>query len=474
MFQKKILSIWFVKFLLATVTSCFLVSASNAQNITPIIPDPEQVAKTLSYEEVQENWKKFSVKDQFKIVRQFIHGAKYEEADALIRLSRYSNATEHAIARYLIGIIKRGQGDADGAIDIFRELVSAYPDFIEARVALAKTLFESQQDQSAKHQLQLLLGDAVNRPDLEQFASRHLAGIDQRKRWSLSSYVSLAPSTNLNNGTDRRVVILNGLPFTIDEGSRRQSGVGLAFGGQLGYQKPLTDKLDFLASFTLNSKVYKESDFNQLSASVSVGPRFQTQWGSIGTFITGSLGYSSNRAHNSGIGGLISVKRRLATNKFISMDFQCQERKFNNDFLGADLSGRDGHSCSAFGRIEQQHKAGFSTRLIGGIGHDETEIEHLDVNHWSAGAGIYTPLFFGLLADFQLRYTNREFGGISPGATFGRVDDRIDFTTQFINPAWNFKGYAPQLNYTYTNNTSNIDLYDFDNHAFNLTLTKKF
>jgi outer membrane protein len=39
---------------------------------------------------------------------------------------------------------------------------------------------------------------------------------------------------------------------------------------------------------------------------------------------------------------------------------------------------------------------------------------------------------------------------------------------------WNIIGFAPSISYNYTNNLSNINLYDYDNHAVDFRLTKDF
>ena len=108
------------------------------------------------------------------------------------------------------------------------------------------------------------------------------------------------------------------------------------------------------------------------------------------------------------------------------------------------------------------------------FGQDDTTLDHLDTNFWSAGGGVYKEFGYGLTIDGQVRYTKQSYDGDFPGSTTRREDDRLVLSLQFIKRDLNYKGFAPQVSYTYSKNFSTVDLFDFSRHGANLTLTKRF
>ena len=162
----------------------------------------------------------------------------------------------------------KSQGNLTGAAEKFRAALAQDPSLTLVRSELAQTLVELQEDDSAKHHLQLLAADAPN----EQTASGIRSFIDQvdaRKPYKFSGFVSLAPSTNLNSGSKRDTIYAPGVgqTFDINSSSKATSGFGVAGGVNGGYTKRLGNDFSFVAGAGANVRLYDDKDFNSYSLS---------------------------------------------------------------------------------------------------------------------------------------------------------------------------------------------------------------
>ena len=134
-------------------------------------------------------------------------------------------------------MVRKAQGRHAEAADTFREILTDHPQFDRVRLRVrAHALRRCSEDESARHHFELVLGGSGTQPGLANTVKSYINAIDSRRRWDFSTYFSIAPSTNLNQGSDNRVVYLNGLPFIID--NAKEFGVGIVTGMQGGYRQP--------------------------------------------------------------------------------------------------------------------------------------------------------------------------------------------------------------------------------------------
>jgi outer membrane protein len=428
----------------------------------------------VSTERLEELWSELSPKQQFAAIEQLLAGAQYETADRLLARSQYAHKGDRMIQRFYVGMVRKGQGRHVESVGIFRELLNSHPEFARVRLELAQTLYAINEDASAGHHFELLLGGAGATNNLTDAARGYINAIDSRRRWDFTTFATIAPSTNLNQGADSRVVNLNGLPFQLSSKNVKQSGVGFIGGASAGYRQPLTDRLDVVISGTVLTKRYQENDFNETLATVSVGPRYRFDWGFVGLYALGEAHWVADEDQNTSLGGMFSLGLNLSPADLFFTDVSCSNRYFNDDWQNTNLTYQDGHICSVTARLDHHLSSQSFMRVLGGAGQERTGRDYLDNDFWSAGAGIYQEWGWGISLYLQGLYTRKDFDGISPGITEGRRDNRIDASVNLTKRDLVLLGMAPMMQYTYTHNISNVPFYQFDAHSMNLTLTKKF
>jgi outer membrane protein len=464
---------------IAGLTSFALPSMAHAEAAA----NTTAVAKgnLFSLDDVVKNWQSLTPFQQLAAVDQMISGGAVEQAEALLNATQYSAANDQITKRFFLARIAQTRGQADEAIASYRDILVQHPQFSRVRMELARTLFQTKDDEAARHHLDLVLGDTASNPNLANAVRSYINAIDGRRLWDASAYITIAPSTNFNQGSDASTIFLTGpdgkpLPFTLDKGNVKHSGVGVAAGLQASYRQPVSEQLDIIASGGINTKTFKDGDFNDALVNVSVGPRLRFEWGYLGLYGLAEQRFYANDFYYNSYGGLLSATVRLGPQDIVFGDVTCLRRDFESDWKGSDLRYQNGDLCSMGARLEHAFDSSTLVRVLGSVGRERTTLEHLNNDTWSVGAGLGSELPWGVSIYAQALYTSREHDGFYPGAgtAVRRSDDRWDFSVNLTKRDWIMFGMAPQIQYTYTLNDSTVPFFNYDAHSVNLTLTKRF
>lgn len=457
-----------IGFLLA-VTVQFVTQAYAQQN-TPI----QSVTVTLTLPELEARWPRLPIHDQLSAVEQLLKQGESDAAERLLGRIAPGSKIEAAKMLFYRGAIHKARGRLADAAALYRQLLADNPEFARVRLELAHTLFLAGEDDGAKHHFDLLLGSSITQPQVAEAARSFINTIDGRRRWSFSAHASLAPSTNLNQGSDTRVVIVNGLPLTIAERNRAKSGIGVIAGLQAGYALPITDQVDLISSAGASIKRYETNYFNESFATLSFGPRWRTGWGSLGLYGLVEQRWLADNYYSGAYGAMVSAILRVGGRDTLAGDLVCQHRLYDRDWLGSNLGYQDGNACSITARYERPIDTQTVLRLIGGAGAERTGLRHLDNEYVQAGVGLYRELPFATTIYLQGLHRFTRYGADYPGFAEARADHRTDLTLSLTKRDLVVMGFAPTLQYTYTLNSSSIPLHDFDAHGVNLNFTRRY
>ena len=180
-------------------------------------------------------------------------------------------------------MILRGRGNLTGAAKNYRAALADDPSLTLVRAELAQTLVELQEDESAMHHLNLLMADAPNEYEAQGIRS-FIDSIDARRPFTFNAYVSVAPSTNVNNGSSNKTIYspLFGVDMNIDDDSREQSGVGFSTGVSAGYSHRLGNDFSVVLGGGASASIYTDSDYNIYGASQSAELRYLITDGFLG------------------------------------------------------------------------------------------------------------------------------------------------------------------------------------------------
>jgi outer membrane protein len=407
-------------------------------------------------------------------VKLLLHLAKVGEVEAVeTLLAAYPLHGPHAPNRLLFieGLLLKSRGKLTEAAQKFRDALAADPSLTLVRSELAQTLVELQEDDSAKHHLQLLAAEAPN----EEAASGIRSFIDQvdaRTPYKFSGFVALAPSTNLNSGSKRDTIYAPGIgqTFDINTSSKAKSGLGVAGGVSAGYTKRLGNDFSFVAAGGATARLYEDKNFNSYGLSQSAEMRYLVEHGyfSLGAVSSQSLKKDEVGVSYISYGPRLSTSLQVTNQDHISSSASYEWRNY------LESKGVEGNALMLNGSWTHAFNSSFNVTGFTGYDVIGSTTEGASYASLSAGLTLYKELPLGITTRLTGEIEGSNFTDYDALSLVYRKDTRLTGTIELTKRDLNIFGFAPSLSYSYTENLSNINLYDFNIHAVDFRLTKDF
>ncbi len=379
---------------------------------------------------------------------------------------------------FLNGMIAKARGNLDDAVTSYRAALADNPSLSLVRMELAHTLFLKEEDTGAKHHLEILKSAAPTIQTSKQF-DRFIDGIDARRPWAFDAYVSVAPSTNYNNGTSTRMININGVTFSPD--NREKSGIGIRGGANGSYRFRLAKDVDLIAGAGINFSEYEGSTFDEFIVSESLTLQKKHLRGSISFGIAASQRWTGeifDGTHYAGgdeftwsIGPQISIFHRIAPKWSLFTKLQHRYSEYKT------YDYRDGHRISVDNRLAHSLKDGLILYALSGVEREEVNAEIDQLKYWavSGGLGVYYEAPLGLTLYGEAEVTRKIHDGRSySNLATNRKDTRVNASLSLHKRDFDIMGVTPQLHYAYIRNFSNSPIDRYETHGANVTLTKKF
>jgi outer membrane protein len=381
---------------------------------------------------------------------------------------------------YIEGLILNAQGNLTGAVQKYRTALANDPKLTLVRSELAQTLVTLGEDDSAKHHLQLLEAEAPNAnvaAGIRSFIDR----IDAKRPFTFSGFVSVAPSTNVNNGSSHSTVysanpeFSNNSTLTISPSSRKKSGIGAALGGSVGYSKRLGNQLEAVFAADAAGQLYDNSDFDSASLSQSAEIRFHVNQGYFGFGAVANEALAPNfndimssRFSYRSYGPRVSMRYNLNARDLLTGSAVYERR----DYAGTALL--DAYAFLTEASWNHAIDSSLNFTVTGGYDKINVELKELGYSTIFGGLSVYKELPKGVTLYASTKALFSKFDDVNTAAGMVRYDQRYVGSIALTKRDLNIFGFAPSIDYTYTLNKSNIALWDYDSHAVDLRLTKDF
>lgn len=438
---------------------------ANLNSATAALPEPNINALQI------EMYQKAPEGKRVHFLIEMAKAGEYEQVELLLK--RFPLQGPHAANRKLFieGLIKNGRGDFTGAVKNYRAALANDPKLTLVRSELAMTLVKLDQDDSAKHHLTLLAADAPSETDAAGIKS-FIEKIDAKRPMTFNGYLSLAPSSNVNGGSNHATVYSpwNQGDWSISSSQQKQSGIGVAAGASVGYSKRLGNKLQGVLAGNVDGRAYSNSDYNSLSFSQSAEIRFLLDQGylGVGPVANQSIDIAERSIAFHSFGPRASFVYNVTPQNLISANtlYEWRDR--------AGSSQDDGTASLSSISITHAFDSSSNATVFGGFDRIKTALDTTSYKTISGGLRFYKELPLGLTANVsgQGRFSN--FDGMTMLTLTTREDQRYIGSVELTKRDLNWFGFAPSLSYTYTKNKSNIAIYDYDSHAVDFRLTKDF
>lgn len=441
--------------------SCLLLMSPAVLAKAAVEPNPQQISEYEASNEAT----------RVKLLITLARAGQQDLAESLLK--RYPLTGEFGPNRQLFieGLILKARGNLTGAAKKYRAALADDPGLTLVRSELAQTLFILQEDDSAKHHLNLLMAEAPDEYQAQGIRS-FIDAIDARRPFTFSAYVSVAPSTNVNNGSSNKTIYspLFGADLDIDDESREQSGVGFSTGLSAGYSHRLGNDFSVVLGGGINATIYTDSDYNSFNASQSAELRYLLTGGFLGAGLVASENMKNDELGLSyySYGPRISLQKAISAKDRVNLSSVYEWRNYS------DYSESDGTALMIDGSWSHSFDSSLTTSLSAGYDEIETGIDYNSFETYSGGFGFYKELPKGITVNLNGELRLSEFDAVHPIAGIVREDRRYMASVAFTKRDFNIWGYAPAIEYTYIYNDSNVSIYEFDSHAIDFKLSKDF
>ncbi|MEP3298532.1 MAG: surface lipoprotein assembly modifier [Pseudoruegeria sp.] len=293
---------------------------------------------------------------------------------------------------------------------------------------------------------------------------------------------SVQPSSNVNNGSKSDTLIIDGLPFAISGDARALSGVEYSLGGQTAFTKRLDPRRLIRIGGRFETKHYTlSSEAKEMAPNIDASDLSYTE-------IELTFGHTWLKGPGNSITDLsFDLGRTWYGGQELSKYFRTtlqHRQKLTKSITGVySLSGtrqlRDDssvrNSTEITGRANWVHVRPSGSVLGWSLGVRDTQSDAATISHdaFMVGASVQPKVeIFGTRSVFQLDLEKRIYDKNLYGTL--REDDRVRAGVTVIMNRFDYYGFAPTLNMSYSRTQSNISLYDTDDIGVSLGIKSTF
>ena len=412
-----------------------------------------------------------------RLLIELIKNNHADMAEALMKRFPLAGPLAQNRIYFLQGLILESRGQLADSATKFRAALANDPKLTLVRSELAMVLARMNETDSAKHHLELLAADA---PDSVQQAGirSFIDSLNASHPFTFSGFISIAPSTNINQGSSHDTVYSPGLggtagvdPFgTIAASSQKQSGTGAAAGFNVGYSKNLSERIQAVLAVGANGTYYPVTGLTSAGLSQSAELRYITGHGFVGFGGTAAEGIDTTaRALNyTSYGPRLSWAHRLTERDQFTGYVSYEWRNY------AGSPSFNGNALTLWSVFTHALDSSSNVALM--LGYDSVKQQDAFNSYYGGtfGLGFYKELPHGVTVQSQGTAHLAQFYDQNPFTLSTRQDTNLAGSLTLTKRDWNWFGFAPSLNYTYTRNFSNISIYDYDSHSVDFRLTKDF
>jgi tetratricopeptide (TPR) repeat protein len=370
-------------------------------------------------------------------------------------------------AQFLLATIAVEQKDYDTAISLFRGMLAHEPPSERVRLELARAFFLKGDYDNADRQFRFARAGDID-DTVKANIDRFLSAINRLREYTINFSLALAPDTNQNAATSASQVSLFGLPFALDKGARKQSGIGVA--GDIGgeWSPLLDDNIKARIGADLARVEYSGGQFDDMTLSAYAGPQLLFPNWDVSILTTGFKRWFANQDYVSGVGG------KLAADYGITSDWLLAAAIGGQSVNNAFIPEQSGPLWSAQIQAANVLSPSSLFQLQMGFNRQEAHTSAYSYSGVWFGGGYSQDLPFGFSGGFQPSYFITRYDAALAAFGKSRSDDTLMLAFTLLNRRFDYHGFTPRISYVFSEQHSNIPLYSFTRSQFQIGLTSLF
>lgn len=367
---------------------------------------------------------------------------------------------------HLEGLLAMRRGDLRAAETIFRAILARFPGFEPSRVQLVIVL-DKLGDPVARQEARRL-AETTSDAGLRARLARKAGAQGRSDKSGVQVRFGLLPSSNVTGGPNTDTILIGGLPFRLDPGSRQAGGTGISLGLVAWQSWDLSPDWRLTLSGSVDRRVY---DIDAKADETEVGARLafahKASWGGLSFGPRAAVLYQSGAQVRQQAG--LGVETAVLTGKTTRLSFSAEvlRQRF------PQAAFRDGTLSRAQIGLRWAASRDTSFHLHLPIERETAEVDHL--SHLELGVEFGVKLRRGPMGIGLAVATSRDrYDGVYPGFDVARKDQVSSLELTLSHDKLNWQGMVPELSITRTRQDSNIPLHDSWTTDVGLTLVKRF
>jgi hypothetical protein len=375
-------------------------------------------------------------------------------------------------------------------------LLAGNPSLQRARLELARVHYLAEDYSAARAEAQRVLDDPETPPGVRTTVLAFLAQISEdekqyarRHRWTPSIYLGLMYDDNVNIGPSDDVVNIGPNQFFVTPESQPREDFAWVVNPALSHVydpgwRFRAGEHDGRGLWQTDLSAYyrgyfDETDFNLGVLTLRTGPAWVVprKWRAW-------LGFQADQIWFGGdnlalfLGVNPGITWQLGQRWELTLDGSLTER----DYRDSDNDGRDGRAGRAGATLTRY----FDDRrwaLQAGVGYEafDTDSDLAADDRFSyespqAHLGVIAEAWTNGVIFARVGYANYDFDGTEPLTTISRDDDELRYAAGFEHRfrSGMLQNWALSGSWTFTDNDSNVAIYEYDRHVVNLGLSRSF
>ena len=381
-------------------------------------------------------------------------------------------------------------GHYQDAISALQRILNNHPELSNIRLEIGVLYKRVGAYDLAEKYINEALKDPTIPPDVRKRAESILANTtDLNSPHSFIGSLSLSAlyDTNANAGPSDRSISLNGVNATLSEDTlgAEDSSVELIGGFQYRYKLEGQQGNQLEADLLSYNRYYNQ--FSRLDTNLldlTVGSRINqgvatNPSSSIKPYLAANTTYLGGDKYKDGIGGGLNFRKKVSGNKLAEVDIRVEDQRYSNSTDRPNASARTGTYAQIKGKLT--HKLNDKSLVYGQLGASRrnSREDYESFDEARVGVGYQHNYIFGALQrpastalSLELQNTNYEKADLANGFTQPREEKRA--TARLNNSIALKKNVSLDTSVSYTDNQSDIVLYDYDNWGASVGATFGF
>lgn len=371
-------------------------------------------------------------------------------------------------ALFLAGQIAEQRQQPKQAAAYYRQMLEHNSNLPRPRLELAKSLWQSGDAEAAEYHFRLAQSLALPEA-VQKNVERYLQAIKrERLTWQVSA--TLAPGSNINQGSRHETVEINGETFTLSPDNRAKSGIGLNIqaGGRYRFGHQHRWFAEGMAAWQEHSGRHNDSLYTRALLGRTLSPHGSRR------HLQAAVGiqHVQYRQRALYLGAIVKIDyaQPWGSNKQWFAGWESQQLHYRPEYrymrahqhwfntgISGTAGGRTDYRTSLYGGINRAEEKAYSFDSIG----TEASLRH-NFNWQQLTLGAH------------IGYQHTRYRGEAAFFKQTRREQRYSGRLTALKRNWQWRGIAPELALQYSRTRSNIALYDSHSKQLNLTFSKTF